>query len=198
MTRPAGHNSGMTSPIDTHLDRFPDAQRSALAAACDTIRATLPGAEEVISYGMPTFKVDGVAVIGLDGFARHNSLFPYSSGVLADFADELAGYVQTKGSVHFDRDRRFPAPLLKRILRTRIREINAGYPKKSGEFKEFYDNGCLKATGRMKGDDLHGSWRWFRRDGTIMRSGSFRAGVQVGTWTTYDRAGAPHRVTELS
>jgi uncharacterized protein YdhG (YjbR/CyaY superfamily) len=186
--------------IDDHLARFDDAQRSALLATVATIRTALPGATEVISYGMPTFKIAGdrgVAVVGLDGFSNHNSLFPYSGLVLSEFADELAPYPGTKGSIHFERDRPFPAPLLKRILKARIREINDDYPKKSGEAVEFYDNGFVKASGRVKDGELHGAWRWFRRDGTLLRSGSFRAGAQVGEWTTYDRAGAPHRVTRL-
>lgn len=190
----------MTSPIDDHLARFPDAQRAALSAVCETIRTALPGATEVISYGMPTFKVDGAtgtAVIGLDGFSKHNSLFPYSGRVLTEFADALAPYEGTKGSIHFDRDRPFPAPLLKRILKVRLAEINAGYPKKSGESKEFYDNGFLKASGKVKDGELQGAWRWFRRDGTLLRSGSFRAGVQTGEWVTYDRRGELHRVTRI-
>ncbi len=186
--------------IDDHLARFGDAQRAALLGTVATIRRALPGAVEVISYGMPTFKVDGptgVAAIGLDGFTQHNSLFPYSGRVLDELAAELARYEGTKGSIHFDRDRPFPAPLLKRILAVRVAEINASYPKKTGESREFYDNGFLKASGKVKGGQLHGPWRWFRRDGTIMRSGSFRAGEQVGEWVTYDRLGEPHKVTRF-
>ncbi len=136
-------------------------------------------------------------MIGLDGFVRHNSLFPYSGRVLSELADDLAAYEGTKGSIHFDRDRPFPAPLLKRILRVRIAEINAGYPKKSGESREFYDNGFLKASGKVRDGSMHGPWRWFRRDGTLKRSGSFRAGVQTGEWITYDSDGAPHTVTRF-
>lgn len=181
--------------IDDHLRKFDAAQRAALEAVCTTIRSALPAAEETISYGMPTFKIAGVAVVGLDGFVKHNSLFPYSGGVLSEFADALSAYPQTKGSIHFPLDRAFPAPLLKRLLKTRIREINAAYPKKSGEMKEFYDNGQLKASGRMKGDTLTGAWEWFRRDGSLMRTGAFRAGQQVGEWTTYDSSGAVVKVT---
>jgi hypothetical protein len=36
---------------------------------------------------------------------------------------------------------------LRRIVRYRIKQINQSYPKSSGEFKEFYDNGWLKAKG---------------------------------------------------
>lgn len=184
--------------IDDHLATFDDAQRSALEATVATIRSALPGAVEVISYGMPTFKVggpSGVAVIGLDGFTAHNSLFPYSGSVPTAFAAELAGRVQTKGSIHFERDRAFPAPLLKRILKARIAEINSGFPTKAGVSREFYDNGFLKSAGKVKAGEMNGAWQWFRRDGSVLRTGSFRAGEQVGTWTTYDRAGEPHKVT---
>ena len=186
--------------IDDHFARFDGVQQAALLGTVATIRRTLPGAVEVISYGMPTFKIDGpkgIAVIGLDGFTKHNSLFPYSGRVLSEFADDLARYQGTKGSIHFDRDRPFPSTLLKRILKVRIAEINAGYPKKSGESKEFYDNGFLKSSGKVKDGELHGAWRWFRRDGTVLRSGSFRTGVQVGEWVTYDRLGTAHTVTRF-
>lgn len=186
------------SVIDDHLERFDEPQRRALAATIATIRAALPGAVEVISYGMPTFKVggeSGVAVIGIDGFRAHNSLFPYSGSVPTLFAAELSDRVQTKGSIHFERDRAFPAPLLKRILKARITEINAGFPTKAGVSREFYDNGVLKSAGKVKDGQMTGAWQWFRRDGSVLRTGSFRAGEQTGTWTTYDRAGEPHTVT---
>jgi antitoxin component YwqK of YwqJK toxin-antitoxin module len=42
-----------------------------------------------------------------------------------------------------------------------------------------------------------GYWEWFRKDGTIMRSGYFRDGVQVREWTTYDKHGAVYKVTDM-
>lgn len=93
-------------------------------------------------------------------------------------------------------DRPFPAPLLRRIIRTRILEINRSFPKKSGEAKEFYSNGVLKYTGRVRNEEMVGAWKWFRKDGSIMRSGSFKAGQKTGAWTTYSRDGKPFKVTQ--
>ncbi len=163
------------TPIDDHLTRFGPEQRRVLEAVRDVIRSTLPAADEVISYGMPTFKAGGVAVIGFDGFTRHNSLFPYSARVPLAFDRELAGYVRTKGSIHFDARAPFPPLLLKQILQARIAEINAGYPKKGGEFKEFYDNGQVKALGRLRDGERHGTWTWFGRDGSLRRTTTFKA-----------------------
>ena len=186
--------------IDDRLAAFDAPQRAALEATVTVIRKALPGAVEVLAYGMPTFKAgdaSGPAIIGLDGFKDHNSLFPYGNAVAQEFPTELAAYAQTKGSIHFDRDRPFPAPLLKRLLKARIRILNETYPKGNGEFREHYDNGFLKAIGRMKGDEAVGAWRWYRRDGVLLRSGTFRNGEQRGEWTTYDRSGAVHKVTDF-
>lgn len=49
----------------------------------------------------------------------------------------------------------------------------------------------------MRGDALDGYWERFRADGTMMRSGSFDNGRRIGTWTTYDRSGAPHKETDF-
>lgn len=183
------------SRFDEHLNRFDPPQRVALAKTLDTVRRALPGATEEISYGMPTFKIGGVAVIGLDGFKNHNSLFPYSGSVVAMLGEALPGQATSKGTVQFDRDKAFNPALLKKVIKTRVAEINGSYPKKNGETKEFYDNGHIKLEGRMRGDVMQGAWRWYRRDGSLMRSGSFKNGTQVGEWVTYDRAGKPVRTT---
>jgi uncharacterized protein YdhG (YjbR/CyaY superfamily) len=184
-------------PVDAHLASFDGPQRRALERTRATIARALPGADQVISYGMPTFKVDGIAVVGFDGFTAHNSLFPYSGSVIELLGQEIPDQVTSKGTVRFPADQPFPAPLLKRILAVRIAEINATFPRSSGEVKEFYDNGRLKLVGRLKDDQMHGAWRWYRRDGSLMRTGSFRAGAQVGTWTTYDRTGAVVKRTDF-
>jgi antitoxin component YwqK of YwqJK toxin-antitoxin module len=36
---------------------------------------------------------------------------------------------------------------------------------------------------------MTGYWEWFRKDGTVMRSGCFENGEQVGEWITYDKNG---------
>ena len=52
-----------------------------------------------------------------------------------------------------------------------------------------YPKGGMKYTGFRLGGEPHGSWRWYRLDGSLMRTGSFERGRQVGAWQTFDRAG---------
>ena len=183
--------------VDKHLKAFEFGQRQILMNLQEMIADELPTAIQVIKYGVPTFLIEGVAIIGFDGYKKHNSLFPYSGSTNMLLEKELAGYEQTKGSIHFALEKRFPKPLLKKILKARIAQINANYPKRIGEFLEFYGNGVLKASGKMKSDQMHGDWKWFRKDGVIMRSGSFKNGKQIGVWITYDQKGKPYKKTNF-
>jgi antitoxin component YwqK of YwqJK toxin-antitoxin module len=65
------------------------------------------------------------------------------------------------------------------------------------ERSPLYDNGLPRFKGDYLVGEMHGYWEFFRKDGTLMRSGSFDSGVQVGTWITYDRAGKPYKETKF-
>jgi len=189
----------MTSAqVTAHLKKFRPDQRKILSELRDQIVAKLPTAEQVIKYGIPTFLIEGVPVIGFDGFKNHNSIFPYSGSFNSRLEKDLEKYEQTKGSIHFELGKVIPKALVNKILEERIRQINDTYPKKSGEFLEFYSNGVLKAKGKYKAGKLHGSWQWFRKTGVIMRSGSFKNGQQIGTWITFDSNGKEYKKTVMS
>lgn len=61
-----------------------------------------------------------------------------------------------------------------------------------------YDNGNPKQRGQRLDGEMHGPWRFYRRDGSIMRSGEFDRGEQIGVWRTYDRSGAVVKETDFS
>ena len=54
---------------------------------------------------------------------------------------------------------------------------------------EHYDNGQVKLAGSMLAGEMHGDWVWYRRDGSLMRTGAFDRGRQIGPWRTFDRTG---------
>jgi uncharacterized protein YdhG (YjbR/CyaY superfamily) len=182
--------------VTKHLAGYPPAQRRALESIRSAVHTLLPGADEVIAWGMPSYRVDGDLVLSFSGFADHNSIFP-GPGVVEAMSTVLPEYETTKGTIHLPRDTSPPLTALRTIVRARIEEINASYPKASGVTKAFYDNGFLKHRGRMKDGEMHGAWEFFRRDGSLLRSGRFVRGEQAGVWTTYDRSGSPHRVTDI-
>ncbi len=181
--------------VTARLKKLPLEQRKILSDLRDHIASKLPAAEQVIKYGIPTFLIEGVPVIGFDGFKNHNSIFPYSGSFNSRLKKDLEKYVQTKGSIHFEGGKSIPKPLVNKILAEKIQQINDSYPKKNGDYLEFYSNGVLKAKGKYKENKLHGDWKWFRKTGVIMRSGTFKDGEQTGTWITYDVKGKVYKKT---
>lgn len=177
------------------LSAFSGAQAKALSSLREILARLLPGATETIAWGMPTVKIGPDQVVSYSGFARHNSIFP-GAEVAAAIAAEYPELTTTKGTVHLPRDRAPAVALVRRIVRLRIEQINDSYPRAKGTTRSYYDNGFTEYIGTIKDGRMHGAWEWFRRDGTLKRSGRFTAGEAVGTWTTYDSEGNPYKVTE--
>ncbi|MFN5160124.1 MAG: toxin-antitoxin system YwqK family antitoxin [Rhodoluna sp.] len=53
----------------------------------------------------------------------------------------------------------------------------------------FYDNGKPRFKGSYRKGQMHGFWEFYRKDGSLMRSGTFNDGIQIGSWKTFDRNG---------
>jgi len=172
--------------VDARLAKVAEPHRATLLALRSTLRKVLPHAEECLKYGMPCFTVQGKGVAGYDAFRHHCSYFPMSGGVLARVSGVPEGYVATKGTLQFPIDKPLSIALVRKLVRARLDEIGE---VANGKRFEFYDDGAVKAVGGMKDGLLHGKWRWFRQDGTLMRTGSFTLGEKTGVWETWDRAG---------
>ena len=62
----------------------------------------------------------------------------------------------------------------------------------------YYDDGAVRYRGFQLAGQMHGTWEFLRRDGTVMRAGSFERGRQVGVWRTFDRAGRVVKETDFT
>ncbi|MEK6190900.1 MAG: hypothetical protein AABM41_01085 [Chloroflexota bacterium] len=60
-----------------------------------------------------------------------------------------------------------------------------------------YANGRIKYTGFRLNGEMHGAWSFYRTDGSLMRSGAFDRGKEVGTWRTFDRSGTVVKETSF-
>ena len=172
--------------ITSLIKRHPANQAKVLEELRALVKKLLPGASETVFYQMPSFTLSGVILFSYEGFKEHSSIFP-GPEVIKMLEKDLLKYRTSKGAIQFDLNKLPPIALIKKIIQSRIQLINASYPKSSGEFMEFYDNGYLKAKGRYREGEMHGNWEFFRRDGSIMRSGKLSHGEPVGEWTTYVR-----------
>jgi antitoxin component YwqK of YwqJK toxin-antitoxin module len=63
---------------------------------------------------------------------------------------------------------------------------------------DHYDSGEVRFRGANLNGRMHGEWAFYRRDGSLMRSGRFEHGRQVGVWRTFDREGQVVKETDFS
>jgi uncharacterized protein YdhG (YjbR/CyaY superfamily) len=86
----------------------------------DRILEIVPEAEEVISYGMPAFKVEERIVAGIMANKNHVGYYPFSGSILHLFTDELAKYKTTKSAIHVPVDKPLAKGLLKKLIKARL------------------------------------------------------------------------------
>ena len=108
--------------VDEYLRGLEEPKRGTLQALRSTILEIVPAAEQLISYGMPAFRVEGKTVAGFAAFRKHLSYLPFSGSVLAQLADELEGYTMTKSALHFAVDEPLPKALVEKLIDVRIAE----------------------------------------------------------------------------
>jgi len=102
---------------EAYLADLPDDQRAALEALRRQIRAVVPEAEEAISYGLPTFRLHG-NLVHFGAAAKHCSL--YAGSVISHFAEQLADFDTSKGTIRFQPDRPLPEALVREIVQYRV------------------------------------------------------------------------------
>jgi len=115
--------SAKNDQVDDYLRRLDEPKRGTLEALRRAILGVIPEAEQVISYGVPAFRVRGKTVAGFAAFKDHLSYLPFSGSILEQLADELGDYTMTKSALHFPVDRPLPQGLVKKLVELRLAEV---------------------------------------------------------------------------
>jgi uncharacterized protein YdhG (YjbR/CyaY superfamily) len=106
--------------MDEYIASFPKDVQDILKSLRRVIKESAPQAEEAISYGIPTFKLNG-NLVHFAAFKNHIGFYPTSSPIAA-FKKDLSPYELSKGTVRFPIDRPIPFGLVKKIVRYRVKE----------------------------------------------------------------------------
>ena len=106
--------------IDEYIATFPPDIQEIMQKVRETVKTAVPQATEAISYGMPTFKLEG-NLVHFGGAKNHLGFYPAPSGITA-FAAELASYQSSKGAVQFPYEQPIPYELISKITQFRAAE----------------------------------------------------------------------------
>ena len=109
--------------VDEYIASHPEAVQRVLKRVRSTIRKAVPGAEEMISYKIPTYKLDGRPVIYFAGWKEHYSLYPSGDRLVLAFKDDLAKYEVSKGTIRFPLSEPVPVKLIDGIVKFRVKEV---------------------------------------------------------------------------
>lgn len=151
---PSGRMALRPDSIDGYLATLSEPHRAALEELRRRIRALVPDAEEVISYGIPAFRVKGGVVAGFCARAMGLSYFPFSGTTLRTLAADLRGYSHTKSALHFAAERPLPRTLVRKLLETRLAEMRLRAPRG----RSLVPGGrSRKRAGRARGPARHRS-----------------------------------------
>jgi uncharacterized protein YdhG (YjbR/CyaY superfamily) len=107
--------------VDKYIDGFPSEVQDILGKIRDLIKEAAPIAVESMAYGMPAYKTGGKPLVYFAAFKNHIGFYATPSGH-EQFAKELSGYKQGKGSVQFPVDKPIPYDLIKKIVVFRVKE----------------------------------------------------------------------------
>ncbi len=106
--------------MDDYIAGFPKDIRVILETIRKVIQKAAPAAKEKISYGIPTFDLDG-NLVHFAAFKNHIGFYPAPSGIEA-FKAELSQYKGAKGSVQFPLSEPLPLELIGSIVAYRVGE----------------------------------------------------------------------------
>lgn len=115
-------NQAAPKTIDEYLAGFPDEVREILQKIRTTIHKAAPGAEEKISYQMPTFTLKGDYLIYFAGYKKHVGLYPTPIGD-TEFKEELSVYASGKGTVKFPFDQPIPFDLIRKMVKFQVKRV---------------------------------------------------------------------------
>ena len=121
--------------VDEYIASQPEPAQAILRTVRSAISKALPGAEEVISYKMPAYKLANGVALYFAGWKQHYSIYPAGDSLVAAFRDDLASYRIGKGTIQLPLSEPVPVKLIERIAKFRAKEVAQSAKKKRSRSK---------------------------------------------------------------
>lgn len=108
--------------VDEYVHAQPEAVQRALKKVRSVARKALPGAEEVISYNIPAYKLHGERVLFFAGFKRHYSIYPATRRLIEAFKNEPGAHEFKSSTIRFPLSEPVPVKFIERVAKFRGKE----------------------------------------------------------------------------
>lgn len=106
--------------VADYLAALSPAQRRELKRILALVKKSVPGSEQVISYGVPAFRKDRVFMF-CAAFKSHIGIYPPVRGD-ARLRQALERYANAKGNLRFPLAEPLPLPLIRRVAKALARQ----------------------------------------------------------------------------
>ena len=112
--------------VGEYVAQCPTETQEILRTLRALIRGVAPDATEKISYGIPTFELNGTYVVYFAAWKKHIAFYPVTPGLAKSLGAEITPYRSGKGTLRFPLAKPMPLDLIRRIVALRVREVREG------------------------------------------------------------------------
>jgi len=110
--------------VDDYVAAQPPDVQQILGTIRERVIAAAPAATEAISYGIPTFKLDGYSLMHTAAWKHHIAIYPIPHGDEA-LERDIDPYRSGKGTLKFPLGKPFPYELVDRLIDAALGERSA-------------------------------------------------------------------------
>lgn len=108
--------------VGQYISDFPENVQKRLQEVRKFIKKQVPESEEVISYNMPAYTLNGKRFIYFSAYKKHISLYPFPDGneELEKLASNLNYVTSGKGTIQFQNDQEIDWDIVKKIIKNNV------------------------------------------------------------------------------
>lgn len=108
--------------VDEYINIFPKVVKEKLHTLRTLIKEEVPEKTvETISYGIPTFKLNGKYVVYFAGYKKHVSIYPILH-TDEQLKKEIEPYIKGRGTLQFQLDKPLPVSLIRKVVKCLVKE----------------------------------------------------------------------------
>ena len=112
-----------SAAVTSYITGFPKEVQTILKKMRSTVKSAAPKLTEGISYGIPTFYLNGKYLVYIAGFKKHVSVYPAITPAV-EKVKGLSAYKVSKGTLKFPLTEPIPYEMIKKFVAHRVKESN--------------------------------------------------------------------------